>query len=76
MTGRYRDGADADMSETTDDDQALERRNWNRLTAAVAVVVLTVLGMMAVQRVRRFLNSVARSHAAVRRQDSAVGFPD
>jgi hypothetical protein len=45
------------MSETTDDDEALERRNWNRLTAAVAVVVLTVVGIRVVQLVRRFLNS-------------------
>jgi hypothetical protein len=37
-------------------------------------VVLSVLGMMVVQLVRRFLNSIARSRAAEPSQDSA-GFP-
>jgi len=48
------------MSETTEDDQALDRRNWNRLAVAVAVTVLCVLGIVTVQRVRRILNAIAR----------------
>lgn len=50
------------MSETAEDEEALERQNRNRLVADVAVVVLCILGIMVVYLVRRFLHSIARSH--------------
>jgi len=52
------------MSETTGDDEDLKRRNWDSLTKAAAVGALCLLGIVVVQLVRRFLNSITRSHAA------------
>jgi hypothetical protein len=50
-------------TEKTDDGEDLERRNWNSLVKAAAVGVLCLLGIVVAQAVRRFLNSIARSHA-------------
>ena len=51
------------MSETAEDNEALERRNWSNLAAAVVVVLLCVLGIVALRRIQAFLNSVGRSRA-------------
>lgn len=49
------------MSETTTEDkEALERRNRGRLATAVAVAVLCLLGIVVVQQVRRFFNRIVR----------------
>jgi hypothetical protein len=52
------------MTETSHDGQDLDRWNRNNLAKAVAVGVLCLLGIVVLQLVRRFLNSIARSHAA------------
>jgi hypothetical protein len=52
--------ADAEMSETTDDNEALQRRNRNSLAAAAAVAVLCVLGIVVLRMVQRLLNKVVR----------------
>ena len=52
------------MTETTNDDEDLKRENRNNLAKAAAVGVLCLLGIAVLQLVRRFLNSIARSHAA------------
>jgi len=57
-------GQIAEMTETTDDDEDLERRNRNNLAKAAAVGLLCLLGIVVVRLVQRFLNSIARSHAA------------
>jgi len=56
-------GEAADMSETAEDNEALERRNWASLGAAIVVVVLCLLGIVAIRRIQAFLNSVGRRHA-------------
>jgi hypothetical protein len=52
------------MTETIEDDEVLERRNWNSLAKAAAVGVLCLLGIVVAQWARRFLSSIAHSHAA------------
>jgi hypothetical protein len=52
------------MTETIDDDEELERRNRNNLAKAAAVGLLCLLGIVVVHLVQRFLNSIARGHAA------------
>jgi hypothetical protein len=56
--------ADAEMTETIEDDEVLKRRNWNSLAKAAAVGVLCLLGIVVAQRARRFFSSIAHSHAA------------
>ena len=52
------------MTEMSDDEEDLERRNRNGLAKAAAVGVLCLLGIVVVRLVQRFVNSIARSHAA------------
>jgi hypothetical protein len=52
------------MTETTDDGEDLERRNRNNLAKAAAVGLLCLLGIVVLRLVQRFINSIARSHAA------------
>jgi len=63
------------MTETTHDDQAPEHQTWKTLAVAAAVSVLCLLGIMAVQQVRRFLDSVARSRVEPGQLDHPTGGP-
>ena len=47
---------------TTEDEKELQRRNRNSVAAAVAVGMLCLLGIVAVQLARRLIGTVARRH--------------
>jgi hypothetical protein len=55
-------GTDVNMSGTTEDDKELQRRNMKSLAAAVAVGMVCILGIVAVQLARRLIDTVARRH--------------
>ena len=63
------------MTETTHDDQAPEHQTRKALAVVAAVSVLCLLGIMVVQRVRRFLDSVARSRVEPGQLDHLTGGP-
>jgi hypothetical protein len=57
-------GTDVNMSDTTiEDEKELQRRNVKSLTAAIAVGMLCLLGIVVVQLARRFMDSIAHRHA-------------
>ena len=58
-------GTDVNMSDTTieDDERELQRRNRKSLTAAVAVGMLCLLGIVVVQLARRLIDTMVGRHA-------------
>jgi hypothetical protein len=63
------------MTETTQDDQAAEHQTAKALALAVSVSALCLLGIVVVQLVRRFMNSIIRSDVEPGQLDNPTDGP-